>query len=169
MADRSARMVRNRSPQTPKLISSSVPLILRISVLWLHHQASPCDRPTRPDILRHVLQAANTGYGRLSILTVPRSRDRHLRRLDVNPALMIIEPNIVCTRQRRRKSGNHKHDYCAALHWSRIRRRLGPFDEVPRHDERRFASTTDEAGDGSSGSGRLLLWECDATACGVEK
>jgi hypothetical protein len=40
------------------------------------------------------------------------------------------------------------------------------FDEVPRNDEGRFVSATDEAGDGSSGRGRLLLWECDATACG---
>jgi hypothetical protein len=33
----------------------------------------PATDPARPDILRHVLHAANMRYGRLSILTVPRS------------------------------------------------------------------------------------------------
>jgi hypothetical protein len=168
MADRSARMVRNRPPKTPKFISSSVLLTLRISVLWLHHQASPCDRPTRSDILRHVLQAANTGS------FVPRSRDRHLRQLNINPALMIIEPNIVCTRQRRQKSGNHKHDYraAAATGWHSLEQDTAAFGSTRSTRSpgtTKGASSTDEAGDGSSGRGRLLLWECDATACGMEK
>jgi hypothetical protein len=39
-----------------------------------------------------------------------------------------------------------------------------PSDAVPRHDEGRLVSTADEAGNGSGGHGRLLLWECDAAA-----
>jgi hypothetical protein len=81
-------MVRNRHRQTSNLTSSSMPPTPPISALRLHHRASLCDRPARSDILRHVLRAADTGYGRLSILTVPRSQGRHLRRLSIDSALL---------------------------------------------------------------------------------
>jgi hypothetical protein len=70
--------------------------------------------------------------------------ESHLRQLNINPGLMVIEPNIVCTRQRRRKREPQtrlSRSSCNGMAltgagyggvWEH------PFDEVPRHDERRF-------------------------------
>src|SRR5947199_5417148 len=98
-----------------------MPPTWRISVLRLHHQASPCDRPARSDMLRHVLQAANTEYGRLSVLIVPRSRDRHLRWLNIDPVLM---DHRACARGDGGGRTKNKHDYREAAaadgtHWSK--------------------------------------------------
>jgi hypothetical protein len=123
-----------------------------------------------------MLHVANMRYGRLSILTVPRFRDRHLRRLNIGPTLMDhrVQHRVHGAAKAEERKPQTRLSRCRCSKWHLLEQDTATFwehlfNEVTRHDEGRFVSTTDEAGDGSSGRGRLLLWECDATACGDGK